>query len=419
MKLLRVVAALAAVVVLPTVASTATLTIVCGGVLGGDLCREGAEAWARAKGHQVRVIRQAESTSLTRRLYDDLFAAKADDIDVLELDIVWPGTLAKHLLDLGPMTGDAREHFASAVGAFTVGGRLLAVPWYSNIGRLFYRRDLLEKYQMAVPQTWDELVASARTLQERERAAGNSGFFGYVFEGRPSEGLTCQALEWFASHAGPGLIAVDGAVVVNNPMNKTALTKAVAWLGVISPMTLLDMNGEDSLRFFMDGKAAFVRYWSDGFGVLRAADSPVRGHVAMTDLPKGEDGGRRAGVIGGSGLAVSRYSKVPEIALDLIAWLTSAQEQKRRASVAGVGPSRPALYEDRDLVTLYPHYPALRQSVEAAILRPAGVTRAKYDEASEEFSEAVHRALLRRVDASKALDELSSSLRRMSSSWLD
>jgi trehalose/maltose transport system substrate-binding protein len=421
MKFLRAVIATLAAAILPNVASAATLTIVCGGALGGiDLCREGAEAWARAKGHEVRVIRQAENTNLTRRLYADLFAAAADDIDVLELDIVWPATLAKHLLDLKPVVGGTGEHFTNAVEAFTVGGRLLAVPWYVNIGRLFYRSDLLEKYQLAVPQTWEEFAASARTVQDGERAAGNGGFFGYVFEGQASEGLTCNALEWFASHAGPGLVAADGAVVVNNANNKAALAKALSWLGAISPPALLDMGGEKSVRFFKEGNAAFLRYWSDGLALMQAEDSGVRGRVAMAALPKGGADGRHAAAVGGYGLAVSRYSKAPELAADLVAWLTGAEEQKRRALVAGIDPSRPALYEDRDLVARSPHLPALRRAVEeAAMLRPASVTGAKYDEVSEEFREAVHRVLSRRVDSSKALDELSSTLRRMSSSWLN
>jgi trehalose/maltose transport system substrate-binding protein len=153
---------------------------------------------------------------------------------------------------------------------------------------------------------------------------------------------------------------------------------------------------------------------------MQAEDSGVRGRVAMAALPKGGADGRHAAAVGGYGLAVSRYSKAPELAADLVAWLTGAEEQKRRALVAGIDPSRPALYEDRDLVARSPHLPALRRAVEeAAMLRPASVTGAKYDEVSEEFREAVHRVLSRRVDSSKALDELSSTLRRMSSSWLN
>ena len=82
-------------------ASAATVTIVCGVVPQSvELCRDGSEAWAKARGHEVRVLAYPDSSTRARELVGDLLAVQADDLDVLELDIVWPGVLAPHLLDL-------------------------------------------------------------------------------------------------------------------------------------------------------------------------------------------------------------------------------------------------------------------------------------------------------------------------------
>jgi maltose-binding protein MalE len=67
-------------------------------------------------------------------------------------------------------------HFPAGLEAFTLDGRLVGVPWYLGVGRLFCRRDLLKKYELRVPQTWEELATSARTVQDGERAAGHSEF---------------------------------------------------------------------------------------------------------------------------------------------------------------------------------------------------------------------------------------------------
>lgn len=124
---------------------------------------------------------------------------------MLELDIVWPGVLAPHLLDLGsPQDLEAEGHFPSAVASFTVASRLRAVPWYLSVGRLLYRTDLLERYGLKVPTSWEELAAAARTIQEGERAAGNAGFWGFLWQGRVGEGLTANALEWITSAGAPG-----------------------------------------------------------------------------------------------------------------------------------------------------------------------------------------------------------------------
>ena len=160
-------------VMLPTLVSAATVTTVCGGVVSSfEPCREGAQAWARATGHDVRIIRSTPGNSAARRLSRDLLAAQADDVDVLEIHMDSAGVLAKNLVDLRSIPGVAEGHFPAALEAFTVDARLVGFPWYLGVGRLFYRRDLLEKYELRVPETWEELATSARTMQDGERAAG-------------------------------------------------------------------------------------------------------------------------------------------------------------------------------------------------------------------------------------------------------
>jgi trehalose/maltose transport system substrate-binding protein len=407
-------------VMLPAIVSSATVTIVCGGGAGTfEPCRDGAQAWAQVTGHDVRVIRSNASSSTSGRLYRDLFAAQADDVDVIEIHMNWAGTLAKDLVDLRSIPSIAEGRFSAALAAFTVDGRLVGVPWQVGVGRLFYRRDLLEKYELRVPQTWEELATSARTVQDGERAAGHSEFWGYVFQGRASEQLTLNAVEWFASYLGPGVVAANGTVVVDDAINKTALTQAASWLGSIAPPSVLTMESPESLRFFIDGNAAFLRYPPSGWARSEERASLVRGRVGIADLPKGGSEGRHPLVIGGFGLAVSRYSDAPQLAGDLVAWLTGPAEEKRRALSAGFDPSRPALYEDPDLAAAYPHYPALRIALDAAVTGPARIIGTKYDRVSEVIWEAVHRALSHREPPSTALDEAAATLRRMSASWQD
>jgi trehalose/maltose transport system substrate-binding protein len=77
----------------------------------------------------------------------------------------------------------------------------------SSAGILFYRTDLLEKYgYKEPPTTWEELAAMAKKIQAGERAAGNPDFQGFVFEGKASESVTCNALEWIYSYGGGSVI---------------------------------------------------------------------------------------------------------------------------------------------------------------------------------------------------------------------
>jgi len=194
------------------------------------------------------------------------------------------------------------------------------------------------------------------------------------------------------------------------------LTQAVSWVGSIAPPSVLTMERAESIRFFTSGNAAFLRYYPSG--LIRSEDptSLVRGRVGMADLPKGAPEGRHPPVLSGFGLAVSRYSRVPDLACDLVAWLTGPAEEKRRALSAGFDPSRPALYEDPDLVAAHPQFPVLRVALDAAVPGPAHIIGTKFDRASEVIWEAVHRAISHREPPSTALDGAAATLRRMSAS---
>jgi len=147
-----------------------TVTIVCGVVPQSvELCRSGSEAWAKSRGHEVRVLSYPDSSTRARELIGDLLDAQAEDLDVLELDIVWSGMLASHLLDLGSDPELAVDgFFPAALASFKVGGHLLAVPWNIGVGRLLYRTDLLERHGLAAEDVGG--VRRRRAHDPRRRA---------------------------------------------------------------------------------------------------------------------------------------------------------------------------------------------------------------------------------------------------------
>ena len=135
-------------------------------------------------------------------LYLQFLEAKSPKVDVYQVDVIWPGDLAQHFIDLNEYGAEkvADKHFQEIVQNNTVNGRLVAIPWFTDAGLLYYRTDLLEKYDRKVPETWTELQETAKYIMEKERAAGNPDFYGYVWQGNAYEGLTCDALELSLIH---------------------------------------------------------------------------------------------------------------------------------------------------------------------------------------------------------------------------
>lgn len=400
-------------------ARPASLTVVCGAIAESyEPCRSGSEAWAAARGHEVRILRYGGTVPQNRATLAQLLEIGDRQVDVVEVEAAWVSTIQAHLVDLRPRLGrDLSDSFATAVLSFTRDGEVLAAPWFVGVGRLFYRADLLAKHGLAVPRTWEELAASARTIQEAERSGGAQGFSGFLWPGKVSESLTVDAIEWTASRGVPPILGPDGRPTVTDPRVAVALSQAASWVGTISPGDVLEMDDREAVRRFMAGEAAFLRYWSTGSTTFRAEAGAVAGHVAAASLPAGDGaGGRYTSVLGGFGLGVSRYAQQPDLALDLIRWLTSADAQRARALALQGDPTLPALYEDPQLVQLRPDYPELRSAFEAAVLRPLNRAGRNYPRISGEFAAAVHRILEQSVEPQAELTQLQQLLERLAGS---
>lgn len=408
-------ASLAASLMLPAFAHATELTISCGAV-GAELqlCQQGVAAWEKATGHDVEVVSTPNSSTERLSLYQQILSAQSGDIDVMQVDVVWPGLLANHLADLNQLlaTEDSAGHFTTIMDNNTVDGRLVALPWFTDAGVLYYRRDLLDKYDLAPPETWQQLTEAARHIQQQERAAGNHDLWGMVFQGRAYEGLTCNALEWVASSDGGTIVDAAGEITIDNPEAAAALDLAATWIGDIAPQGVLNYTEEEARGIFQSGNAVFMRNWPYAWALIQSDSSDVRDKVGVSSLPRGNEG-QSTGTLGGWNLAVSRYSESPQLAADLVAFLTSRQEQKRRAIQAAYNPTRPALYEDSDVLEAVPFFGTLYTTFQNAVARPSSATGDKYGRVTNAFFNAVHRVLSGNQTGVEAVTQLDRELSRL------
>ncbi len=395
-------------------AQAATVTISCGAVgVELDICRQGVEAWAAKSGHEVKLVSTPNSSTERLSLYQQILNAQSTDIDVMQIDVVWPGMLEKHLLDLKSHTkGKEKNHFPSLVKNNTVNGRLVAMPWFTDAGVLYYRKDLLHKYGFEAPTTWQQLSDTAQKIQVQERQDGNDQMWGYVWQGRAYEGLTCDALEWIYSFDGGTIIDADGKITINNPQAAKALDTAKTWIGTISPAGVLNYTEEEARGVFQSGNAVFMRNWPYAWSLSQADDSPIKDKVGVVALPKGGDDGQHAGTLGGWQLAVSRYTKNPEAAADLVAYLTSYEEQKRRAIEGSYNPTITTLYQDKEVLTAVPFFGSLYETFANGVARPSTPTGDKYGRVSNAFFNTVHSVLSGQTESQAALASLEKQLKR-------
>ncbi|WP_072282039.1 ABC transporter substrate-binding protein [Rappaport israeli] len=389
-----------------------TISLSCGAVGSErEVCREGAKAWEEKTGHTVNIVSTPNDTNEQLALFQQLLANKASDVDVFQVDVVWPGILGSHFIDLKPFTnGIEKEHFDSIVQNNTVEGELKAMPWFTDAGLLYYRKDLLEKYGFEAPKTWDELAETARAVMKAEQQDGNNKMQGFVFQGKAYEGLTCNALEWISSFGGGTIVDAQGNVSVNNAQAIEALDKVASWIGDIAPQGVLNYAEEEARGTFQSGYAVFMRSWPYAWALANSSESPIKGKVGVSVLPSNEPTMVGSATLGGWQLAVSKYSNHPEIAADLVMFLTSKEEQKRRAIVGGYNPTYPELYEDAEILAANPFFAELYDTFTNAVARPSDVTKGKYNRVSNAFWEATHSVLAGNSDAATALNALETQL---------
>jgi trehalose/maltose transport system substrate-binding protein len=141
-------------------------------------------------------------------------------------------------------------------------------------------------------------------------------------------------------------------------------------------------------------------------------DSPLRGRFDIAPLPAGE-GGNSTATLGGWALALSKNSQHREAGTALIRYLAASEAQTYRALRAADLPTLPLLYDDRNILEEQPAMAKWKPVIENAVLRPASVTGAKYDEVSKEFWTAVHETLSGRGTAGENLAALKGRLERL------
>ena len=415
-KALGLLGATALLALAATSAQAETLSIACGAV-GKELqvCKDLSEAWGKKTGNTVKIVPTPNSATERLALYQQLLAAGSPDVDVFEIDTIWPGILGTHFSDIGKYVKNPGDYFPAIIQNDTRDGKLIAMPVYTDAGLLYYRKDLLEKYGLKPPQTWDEMTAAAKKVTDGEHAAGNAGLQGIVFQGKAYEGLTCDALEWVASSGGGTIVAPDGKVTINNPQAAKALDMAAAWVKTgLAPQGVLNYTEEESRGVFQSGNAVFMRNWPYAWPLAQGADSPVKDKVGVLPIPMGGTDGKHASALGGWQMAVSKYSKHQELAADLVVYLTSPEGAKQWALTGGYAPAVPALYKDAEVVKANPLFTDLYESFTAAVPRPATVTGAKYNQVSSEFFNAVTDVLTGKSDGKTALTALDAKLNRMS-----
>ncbi len=394
-----------------------TIKMECAGFTGSSkqFCDYIKNRYETETSNKVEFIELPNASDEKLGLFQQVFASKdSNSVDVFQADTVWMGLLSKHMMDLTPYVKDMeKDFFAPAWQNDVVDGQVKGIPAFLDSGMLYYRKDLLAKYGEQPPETWEELTRIAKKIQKAEHDAGNQGFWGFVFQGKAYEGLSCDALEWIVSYNGGSFVEPDGRISINNPQAVKALDMAASWIDTISPKGVLGYMEEESRAVFQNGDALFMRNWPYAYLLSQDESSPVKGKVGVMPLPKGGVDGKNAATLGGWQWSINNYSEHKEAAVQMLKIVTDAESQKMQFLFNGTSPSRVALYDDPDVQAKAPHLKEFKQIFASAVPRPATAVKGQYNKVSKYTFNAVYNVLSGLSTSEDALADAEHRLKRV------
>ena len=369
-----------------------------------------AKRFTKDTGIKVSVVPHPAASDQSYAQLARAFSSKSSSIDVAMIDVVWPGAFAPYLVNLKPKLGkQAKLHLGSIVANDTIKGKLVAMPWFGDYGILYYRTDLLKKYgYSAPPKTWADLFKMAKKIQDGERGS-NANFSGLVFQGNAYEGLTCNALEWIAS-AGGGHYIDNGKATINNSKAATILDAMRSEIGKATPRGVTSYQEDQTEHAFDSGDAAFARNWPYQYGIGATTGSKVKGKFSVAPLPHGANG-KSVATVGGWQLAVSKYSKHKDAAIEFVRYMTSPAVEKFDAITNSNVPTIVSVAKNKAVVKANPYLKPAIASV-PRVTRPAKFLGARYNEGSKIVYQGINQ-ILTGTPASQVLPQVQSRLQAL------
>jgi len=355
-------------------------------------------------GVTVKFQAMPANTDTQHDAYVTYLSAGESNIDLYSLDVIWTAEFARAgwVRKLPGSIIDVDEFLEGPIESVTYDGDLYAVPWFTDAGVLYYRRDLLEEAGLQVPETWGDFLAACRSV------ALPRGMDGFVWQGARYEGLVCDFLEFLWGLGGridPEDLASHPRDVEDKIVETIELLRGFLRDG-ISSESVLTYKEEDSRRVFTEGQALFHRNWPYAWSMAEGAESKVKGRVGIAPLAHAP-GETAYSTIGGWNVAVSSFTEHPDEALEFLAFITGERSLKLRAIEGAYLPTRKSTYEDPEVLEANPHFARFFEVFRNTRNRPRSPN---YPRASDALQENVHGALSGQLEPRAAARAIVSNL---------
>jgi multiple sugar transport system substrate-binding protein len=253
-------------------------------------------------------------------------------------------------------------------------GKLYAAPFWANTQLLWYRKSVIQQlgiHPAAPGYTWDKMIDDAIRAGKTVAEQG-SKYEGYMVW---INALVTSAGGQIITDTGKGK---DATVTIDSPAGKSAasIIQKLANSPAASPTLSTDIE-EQARSLFNSDRGAFMLNWpyiwqanitDAGKGVIPRS---ILDDVGWARYPEVTAGQASKPPFGGIGLAIGNFGPYKDtFAVDAAKCITSAENQKKYMLDSGNPAANRAVYDDPEVIKLFPMAALIRDSIEAAAPRP-------------------------------------------------
>jgi multiple sugar transport system substrate-binding protein len=336
-------------------------------------------------GVKVAIETGGNTSEAQAQYLNTVMSAKDTNLDILMLDVIRPAQYAAAGWTSAFTGKDMSVYLPAYKEANTVDGKVVALPAFADAMFLYYRKDLLDKYGIAAPKTWEELAAATKKIAEGEK---NPNLQGLSFQGKAIEGAVCTFLLPYWSQ-GKSLVE-NGKLTFDHD---AAVKSLKLWKGFVddgvAKKNIAEVATDDTRKEFQAGSAVFAVNWSYAWTHFQNAESAVAGKVGVARLPA-LGGGEQASCLGGWEFGVSAYSTHQDESKKLVEYLSSEDVSVFMAANGSLLPTYSSAYSNPDVLKAAPWFADALQVVETAKSRPV---TPRYNEVSEVIRTTVNAVL--------------------------
>jgi multiple sugar transport system substrate-binding protein len=295
------------------------------------------------------------------------------------------------------------------VASNTYEGKVYGVPWFTDAGLLYYRKDLLEKAGFSgPPATWDELKEQAQKVMQDEGTK-----VGFVFQGAEYEGGTVNGLEYIWTHGGDVLDPNDASkVIIDSPESVAGLETEYSMVADgVTPQAVGTYTEPESEAPFLGGDAVFLRDWPYVYSMAGTEGFIKPDLIDLAPLPAGE-GGESHSSIGGWNFFINAFAEqeAQDAAWEFVQYMTAPEQQKAYSLGGSYLPVLTALYDDAEIKEKVPAVRLASEALKNTLARPVSPV---YSDMSLKMAEEFNAVLGGDTEPQQAISSLQKELQKI------